>query len=54
VEKDTYYISPSGMFKAFGLGMCEKGCFSSRQEFGKILGIETRMRIFSARPVFSV
>jgi hypothetical protein len=26
VEKDPYYIFPSGMFEAFRLGMCEKGC----------------------------
>jgi dynein heavy chain len=31
LEKDTYYFSPSGMFKAFGLGMCKKGCSSLRQ-----------------------
>jgi hypothetical protein len=54
VEKDTYYFSPSGRFGAFRLGMCEKGCLSLREEFGKILGIETRMRIFSARLVFSL
>jgi hypothetical protein len=49
--KGQLFCLVSCRFALYLIGKCENDFFSSRQEFGYFLKIETRMRNFSSKPI---